>query len=130
MNVSKLATAGIRCSLYHGTAAAVVGALIGAASLTGCAVGPPPGSVLSRLAPDQPGAASSARPLTQAEKQRYDEIDEQVMREQRASMDASAWVRYYNGPYYASPVIYGSYGSYYNGWGIGYSSPGYYGWWW
>jgi hypothetical protein len=110
--------------------AAALCALIAAAALPGCVVGPPPGVVLSRLAPDQPGAASPARPLTDAEKKRYDEIDTQVLREQNEAMAANVRARYY-APYYAPPVVYGGYGGYYSGWGVGYYSPGYYppGWW-
>jgi hypothetical protein len=127
MNYSKLGRA-THSSLRR--SAAIIGALFAAAALSGCIAGPPPGPVVSRLAPDQPGAASSARTLTDTEKKRYDEIDKQVLREQDEAMAADAWVRYY-APYYGPPVVYGGYGSYYNGWGGGYYSPGYYpGWWW
>ncbi len=114
-----------------GTFAAVIGALIAAAALSGCVVAPPSGQVLSRLPPDRSGAPSSVRPLTNAEKKRYDEIDKQVLSEQNEAMAADTWARYY-ARYYAPPVVYGGYGGYYNGWGAGYYSPGYYppGWWW
>lgn len=106
------------------------------AALSGCVVAPPPGPVLSRLAPGQPGAADSARPLSDAEKKRYDAIDKQVLREQNDAMSARAWARYY-APYYApyyypAPVTFGTYyGGWNSGWGVGYASPGYYpgGWW-
>jgi hypothetical protein len=108
---------------------ATIGGLIAAAALSGCVVGPPPGPILSRLSPDQPGAVSSARRLTDAEMKRYAEIDKQVLREQNEAM-AMQWTRYY-APYYASPVVYGGYGGYYSGWGVGYYSPGYSPrWWW
>ncbi|MEA3119537.1 MAG: hypothetical protein QOI13_2807 [Paraburkholderia sp.] len=111
--------------------AAALGALPAAAILSGCVVGPPSGVVLSRLTPDQPGAASPARALTEAEKKRYDEIDKQVLSEQNAAMAADVWARYYT-PSYVRPVGYGGYGGYYSGWGVGYYSPGYYSqrWWW
>lgn len=105
------------------------------AALPGCVVAPPPGPVLSRLAPGQPGAAESARPLSDAEKKRYDEIDKQVLREQNEAISAGAWAREYAqyAPYYyPAPVTFGTYyGGWHSGWGVGYSSPGYYpGWWW
>jgi hypothetical protein len=111
--------------------AAAIGPLIAAVMLSGCVVGPSPGVVLSRLTPDQAGAASPARPLTDAEKKRYDEIDKQVIREQNEAMAADVWARHYP-PYYAPPTVYGGFGGYYSGWGLGYYSPGYYspGWWW
>lgn len=110
-------------------------ALICAAALTalaGCVVGPPPGPILSRLAPGQPGAADSAHPLSAEEKKRYDDIDEQVLREQNEAMSAEAWARYYAPYYYSTPVTVGGYyGGWGNGWGMNYYSPGYYpGWWW
>jgi hypothetical protein len=122
MNEAKLA----RAIAPHVRSAAIATALTMTAAFSGCVVGPPAGPVLSRLAPDQPGAASAARPLTDAEKKRYDEIDRQVLREQNEAMAANAWARYYV-PYYTPPVVYGGYGSYYRGWGGGYYSPG---WWW
>jgi thiamine transporter ThiT len=87
--------------------------------------------VLSRLTPDQLDAAPPARPLTEAEKKRYDEIDKQVLREQGNAMAANVWARYCT-PYYAPPVVYGGYGGYYRGWGVSYYSLGYNlpGWWW
>lgn len=107
-------------------------ALALAPALAACVVGPPPGPILSRLPPDAPGAASPARPLTSAEKKRYDEIDKQVLKDQDAAIAADNWVRYY-APYYTpyyypAPTVYGGYVS---GGGFGYYSPGYYpGWWW
>ncbi|HEX7684561.1 MAG TPA: hypothetical protein VF446_13685 [Trinickia sp.] len=102
------------------------------ATLSSCVVAPPPGPILSRLAPGEPGAAESARPLTDAEKKRYDEIDKQVLREQNEAMSARAWARYYTPYYYPAPVTFGGYyGGWNSGWGVGYTSPGYYpGWWW
>lgn len=101
------------------------------AALAGCVVAPPPGPILSRLAPDQPGAAAPARPLTAEEKKRYDEIDRQVLREQNEALNERAWARYYT-PYYSSPpIIYGGYSSgYYNGWGAGVGTWYGPGWWW
>lgn len=115
------------------------GAAVGAAALavlSGCVVEPPPGPILSRLAPGQPGAAESAHPLTDAEKKRYDDIDKQVLREQNEAVSANAWARYYaqyyTPYYYPAPVTFGGYyGGWNSGWGVGYASPGYYpGWWW
>lgn len=102
------------------------------AALSGCVIAPPPGPILSRLAPGQPGAAESAHPLSHAEKKRYAEIDKQVLREQNEAMSANTWARYYAPYYYPAPVTFGTYyGGWNSGWGVGYSSPGYYpGWWW
>lgn len=109
-------------------ARAFAGALATAAVVSGCVIAPPPGAILSRLPPDAPGAASSARLLSQSEKKRYDEIGKEVLREQSAATAADAWVGYYTPYYYPAPVAFGGYGS---GWGLGYYSPGYYpGWWW
>lgn len=104
-------------------------------ALSGCVVAPPPGPILSRLAPGQPGAAESAHPLSPEEQKRYAEIDKQVIREQNEAIAADAWVRYYAPTYYAAPVTfggyYGGYGGWNSGWGMSYYSPGYYpGWWW
>lgn len=100
-----------------------------AATLAGCAVAPP-STVLSRLPDGQPGAATAqARPLTPAEKQRYDAIDKQVLREQNEVMSAEAAAR---AAYYApAPVaVYGGYyGGWNSGWGYGYGYPGW-GWGW
>ena len=112
------------------TSAAVCAAVL--LALSGCVVAPPPGPILSRLAPGEPGAAQSAHPLTDAEKKRYDDIDRQVLREQNEAASASAWARYYTPYYYPAPVTFGGYyGGWNSGWGVGYASPGYYpGWWW
>ncbi|GLU31506.1 hypothetical protein WKR88_19125 [Trinickia caryophylli] len=105
-----------------------VAALAAALVLAGCVVAPPPGPILSRLPPGAPGAASSAQPLSDTEKKRYDEIDKQVQREQNAAMAVTVWARSYAPYYYSPPVMYGGY---YSGWGLGYYSPGFYpGWWW
>lgn len=105
-----------------------VATLAAALALSGCVVAPPPGPILSRLPPDAPGAASSAHPLSDAEKKRYDEIDKQVQREQNAAMMANVWARSYTPYYYSPPIMYGGY---YSGRGVGYYSPGFYpGWWW
>jgi len=107
-----------------------------AAALGGCVVAPPPGIVLSRLAPGQPGASESARPLSPDEKKRYAEIDKQVTREQNEAIAADTWARYYTPYYYSAPVTFGGYyGGWNSGWGVSYYSPGYYpgyypGWWW
>lgn len=108
------------------------------AALSGCVVAPPPppsGLILSRLAPGQPGAGESARPLSPDEKKRYADIDKQVIREQNEAIAADAWARYYAPYYYSPPVTFGGYyggwGGWNSGWGVGYYSPGYYpGWWW
>jgi len=101
-------------------------------ALSGCVVAPPPGPVLSRLAPGQPGAADSAHPLTPEEQKRYAEIDKQVIREQNEAIAADAWSRYYAPTYSPAPVTFGGYyGGWNSGWGMSYYSPGYYpGWWW
>ncbi len=116
-------------------AAVLLGALL-AAALAGC-VAPPTSTVLSRLPEGQPGAATpQAHTLTPAEKQRYDAIDKQVLREQDHAMAAEAAARAY--AYYAPvPVtVYGGYGGgYYGGWGGGWGTGvgygyGYPGWGW
>ncbi|WP_430361343.1 hypothetical protein [Trinickia sp. NRRL B-1857] len=101
-------------------------------ALSGCVVAPPPGPILSRLAPNQPGAADSAHPLSPEEQKRYAEIDKQVIREQNEAIAADAWARYYAPTYYSAPVTFGGYyGGWNSGWGMSYYSPGYYpGWWW
>lgn len=103
-----------------------------AATLSGCVVAPPPGIILSRLPPGQPGAAESAHPLSAEEQKRYAEIDKQVTREQNEAISANQWSRYYVPYYYPAPVTFGGYyGGWNSGWGVGYYSPGYYpGWWW
>lgn len=120
--------------LPRGRAAqALLGVLATGVLLSGCVVAPPSGAVLSRLAPEQPGAGAPAHPLTEAEKKRYDEIDQQVIKEQNEAMAADEWARYW-APYYypAYPAYYPApvmFGGYYGGWngGVGYYSPG---WWW
>ncbi|MEX3583287.1 MAG: hypothetical protein VB137_13135 [Burkholderia sp.] len=93
-------------------------------TLAGCAM-PPSSTVLSRLPDGQSGAATAtAQPLTTAEKQRYDAIDRQVLREQNEIMLAEAAARAYS--YYA-PTPGGYYGGGWNrGWGTdaGYGYPG------
>ncbi|WP_414442499.1 hypothetical protein [Burkholderia sp. 22PA0106] len=110
-------------------ASAALATVLAATLLAGCAVAPP-STVLSRLPDGQPGAAAAqARPLTPAEKQRYDAIDKQVLREQDEVMSAEAAAR---AAYYApAPVtVYGGYyGGWNNGWGYGYGYPGW-GWGW
>jgi hypothetical protein len=107
-----------------------------AAALSGCVAAPPPGVILSRLAPGQPGAAKSARPLSAEEQKRYADIDKQVTREQNEAISAREWARYYTPYYYSAPVTFGGYyGGWSSGWGVSYYSPGYYpgyypGWWW
>lgn len=108
-------------------------AAVAALTLAGCAV-PPSSTVLSRLPDGQPGAATTtAQPLNAAEKQRYDAIDRQVLREQNEIMSAEAAARAYS--YYApTPVtVYGGYygGGWNRGWGtgVGYGYPGW-GWGW
>jgi hypothetical protein len=115
----------VACPL-RSAATTLLGALAMGASFSGC-VAPPSGPILSRLEPDQPGAASLKRPLSEEEKKRYDEIDKQVLREQTAAMAADTWPRYYPPYYYPSPAVFGGYysGGYRHGWGVGYG--GYYG---
>jgi hypothetical protein len=114
---------------------AVLTALAGLTALTGCMMDPPgPSPIYSRLPADQSGMASTAQPLTPAERERYDAIDRQVMAEQNqaiaAENAAQAWSRYYSPPVPVS--VYGSYygGGWGHGWGtgvgIGYGS--YWGW--
>ncbi|RKP51214.1 hypothetical protein D7S89_04775 [Trinickia fusca] len=113
-------------------AQALLGVLAAGVLLSGCVVAPS-GQVLSRLAPEQPGAAAPAHPLTETEKKRYDEIDQQVIKEQNEAMAADEWARYWAPNYYpAYPAYYPApvmFGGYYGGWngGVGYYSPG---WWW
>jgi hypothetical protein len=92
--------------------------LAGGTLLSGCVMDPPgPSPIYSRLPADQSGLPNGVRPLTEAERQRYDAIDKQVMAEQNqaiaADNAAQAWSRYY-----AQPVtVYGGY--YGGGWGSG-----------
>ncbi len=85
-----------------------------------------PAGALAHLQPaaaDQSGMASAAQPLTPAERERYDAIDQQVMAEQNqaiaAENAAQAWSRYYSPPVPVS--VYGSYygGGWGHGWGTG-----------
>jgi hypothetical protein len=99
---------------------AVVSLLATFAALSGCTLDPPgPSPIYSRLPADQSGIAATAQPLTPKERQRYDEIDKQVMAEQNQAMAADAaaqaWSRYYTPPVTV-------YGSYYSGWGHGWST--------
>ncbi|HEX7936140.1 MAG TPA: hypothetical protein VF573_24145 [Paraburkholderia sp.] len=101
---------------------AVLAALAGITALTGCMMDPPgPSPIYSRLPADQSGMSSAAQPLTPAERQRYDAIDQQVMAEQNqaiaAENAAQAWSRYYSPPV----TVYGSYygGGWGHGWGTG-----------
>ena len=94
----------------------------GTGLLAGCTMDPPgPSPIYSRLPADQSGVASTAQPLTPAERQRYDSIDRQVMAEQNqaiaAENAAQAWSRYYSPPV----SVYGSYygGGWGHGWGTG-----------
>ena len=113
----------------------VLAALAGVTALAGCMMDPPgPSPIYSRLPADQSGMASTAQPLSPAERQRYDAIDQQVMAEQNqaiaADNAAQAWSRYYSPP--VPVTVYGSYygGGWGHGWGsgvgIGYGS--YWGW--
>lgn len=99
----------------------------------------PQGTVLSRLLPGQPGAVSAqARPLTRAERKRYDAIDQHVMQEQDAVVTVTEPVPSLY--YYSAPVFYSGYNSgYYSYYGYdswsGWPRWGwsmYYGpaWWW
>jgi hypothetical protein len=104
---------------------ATLSILAGAAALTGCMMDPPgPSPIFSRLPADQ---TSTAQPLTPEQRHRYDTIDQQVLAEQNQAMAAEAaaqaWSRYY-----AAPVSV--FGSYYSGWGHGWSTGIGYGWGW
>ncbi|ASV98882.1 hypothetical protein [Paraburkholderia aromaticivorans] len=108
--------------LRHTRAAAVLAAVVGSGMLASCMMDPPgPSPIYSRLPANQSGAASTAQPLTPAERQRYDAIDQQVMAEQNqaiaAENAAQAWSRYYTPPV----SVYGSYygGGWGHGWGTG-----------
>jgi hypothetical protein len=111
----------------------VLPALAGGALLSGCALDPQvPAPVLSRLPPTEVGTTSAPQ-LSAEEKQRYDAIDKEVLRQQDEAMAAESWARYYGPyttPYYAYPAPV-AYGGYYSGWstgiGFGFGSPG---WWW
>jgi hypothetical protein len=90
--------------------------------LAGCAVQPPPqgtpGQILSRL----PSSSAAPAPLSDAEKQRYQQIDKQVMADQVQREKQRAWAdawaaapvyyggyTYYSGPYPAYPAYYPAY---------------------
>jgi hypothetical protein len=97
-------------------------------ALGGCMMDPPgPSPIYSRL----PAAQNQApQPLSQAEQQRYNQIDRQVLAEQQQAMAAEAAAQAYS-QYYRPPVtVYGGYSS--GGWGnrwgtgFGYGYPGYY----
>ena len=97
-------------------------------TLSGCMMDPPgPSPIYSRL----PAAQNQApQALSQAEQQRYNQIDRQVLAEQQQAMAAEAAAQAYS-QYYRPPVtVYGGYSS--GGWGnrwgtgFGYGYPGYY----
>jgi Xaa-Pro aminopeptidase len=76
--------------------------------------------------------ASTARPLTPEERERYDAIDRQVLSDQNQAIAAENAAQAYS-RYYSQPVsVYGSYygGGWGHGWGtgvgVGYSP--YWGW--
>ena len=103
---------------------ATLTALAGVTALAGCMMDPPgPSPIYSRLPADQSGMASTAQPLTPAEREHYNAIDQQVMAEQNqaiaAENAAQAWSRYYSPPVPVS--VYGSYygGGWGHGWGTG-----------
>jgi hypothetical protein len=121
------------------------------AALSGCATYPDgPAPILSRLPADSShasatgaGKSQQVAPLSAAERKRYDEIDQQVMRDQSANQArANAAYSYYAAPapyyYQPAPVTvyggwghpYGYYGDYYGAYGYygGYGYGGYYGW--
>ncbi len=113
--------------------ATMLAVVAGTGTLAGCTMDPPgPSPIYSRLPADQSGVASTAQPLTPAERQRYDAIDQQVMAEQNqaiaAENAAQAWSRYYTPPV----SVYGSYygGGWGHGWGtgIGVAYGPYWGW--
>jgi Xaa-Pro aminopeptidase len=93
---------------------------------------PGPSPIYSRLPADQSGMASTARPLTPEERERYDAIDRQVLSDQNQAIAAENAAQAYS-RYYSQPVsVYGSYygGGWGHGWGtgvgVGYSP--YWGW--
>ncbi|HXZ07234.1 MAG TPA: hypothetical protein VEI25_04180 [Paraburkholderia sp.] len=95
--------------------------ITGSVALAGCTLDPPgPAPIYSRLPADQSSASKGAPSLTPEERQRYDAIDQQVLREQDQAMAAEsaaqAWYRY------PAPVtVYGGYsnGGWGSGWGTG-----------
>lgn len=115
----------ISFSLLHpARTLATLTALAGVTALAGCMMDPPgPSPIYSRLPADQSDMASTAQPLTPAERERYNAIDQQVMAEQNqaiaAEKAAQAWSRYYSPPVPVS--VYGSYygGGWGHGWGTG-----------
>jgi hypothetical protein len=111
----------------------VLTVIAGSVALTGCVMDPPgPSPIYSRLPADQSGMASTARPLTPEERERYDAIDRQVLSDQNQAIAAESAAQAYS-RYYSPPVsVYGSYygGGWGHGWGtgvgVGYSP--YWGW--
>ncbi|MBN3569992.1 MULTISPECIES: hypothetical protein [Burkholderia] len=107
----------------------LTGMAAGTLALAGCAMPPPTSTILSRL--PEPGASGGQPPvLSSAERKRYDEIDQQVLREQNSAMAAEAAARAW--AYYSPPPVT-VYGGYYGGWGNRWGtgvSYGYPGWWW
>ncbi|KAG0163055.1 hypothetical protein DFQ28_010487 [Apophysomyces sp. BC1034] len=87
---------------------------VSAMLLGGCVATYPPTTrtVLSQL-PEQRSHAPMT--LTPEEKQRYDEIGRQVLREQNAAMQAQALARVWSRYPYAVTPVYGSWGP---GWGV------------
>jgi hypothetical protein len=90
----------------------------------------------SRLPPGAPGAAGAPGQLSPQEKQRYDALNAQILRDQDAAALAAQQARaysyyatpyygpaYYGPAYYSPPVtIYGGYSSggwRHSGWGVG-----------
>ncbi|MFM0337524.1 hypothetical protein [Paraburkholderia fungorum] len=96
----------------------VLAVVAGSAALAGCMMDPPgPSPIYSRLPADQSGMASTARPLTPEERERYDAIDRQVLSDQNQAIAAENAAQAYS-RYYSPPVtVYGSY--YGGGWGTG-----------
>ncbi|MGF6568833.1 hypothetical protein ABH945_000909 [Paraburkholderia sp. GAS333] len=109
--------------LRHKRFFSILVVVAGTAALAGCAIDPPgPSPILSRLPADQTDTVNTttAPPLTQQERARYDAIDRQVLFEQdqaiAAENAAQAWSRYYSPPV----NVWGGYSS--GGWGRGWGS--------
>jgi len=108
--------------LRHTRSIALSACALALACLSGCAYAPAqgaPGQIISRLPPSAPGAAPAAPELTQAEKDRYKEIDKQVMDDQDARDRALEWADiveatpvYYSGYSYYTPYPYAAYPAY------------------